>query len=136
MSKCIIDTHDRLGSSAQYEIQQHLVQSNDIAEEEKPRVMSAHKSEYLHAVILDNQNVIPVQGNSKGTPSKKRKRTVLSCLKSFQNKIEQGSYYNCVICSRTFYKKSVRIFKSNENDLTKYLATNVLSYDNKKYICM
>ena len=30
----------------------------------------------------------------------------------------------------------VRIFKSNENDLTKYLAKNVLSYVNKKYICV
>ena len=30
----------------------------------------------------------------------------------------------------------MRIFKSNENELTKYLATRVLSYDNKKHICM
>ena len=96
--------------------------------------MSAHKSEYQHAVILDNQNKRKrerqAQGNSKGTPSKKRKLSFLNCLKTFQNKIEQGPYYICVICDLTFYKKL------DENDLNKYLATNVLSYDNKKHICM
>ena len=58
------------------------------------------------------------------------------CLKSFQKKIEQWIYYICGLCNRTFHEKSVRIFESNENDLTKFLATNVLSHGNKKYICM
>ena len=30
----------------------------------------------------------------------------------------------------------VRFFRSNENNLTKYLETNVLNYDTKNYICM
>ena len=30
-----------------------------------------------------------------------------------------------------FFKNSDKIFQSNENDLTKYLAANILSYDNK-----
>ena len=34
LSKYIIDTYDRLGSSVQYEIQQLLVESNDMSEEE------------------------------------------------------------------------------------------------------
>ena len=129
----------------QYEIQQLLVESNGIPEQEKRRVVSAHKSEYQHAVILDNQNKRKRErqaqgkeskGTSKGTPSRKRKLSFRSCFKYFQSQIEQGTYYICVICNRTFYKKSVRIFKNNENDLTKYPATNILSYDNKKYICM
>ena len=40
----------------QDEIQRLLVQSNGTPEEEKRRVVNAHKSEYQHAVILDNQN--------------------------------------------------------------------------------
>ena len=56
LSKYIIDTYDRLGSSVQYEIQQLLVKSSDIPKEEKRRVVSAHKCKYQHAVILDNQN--------------------------------------------------------------------------------
>ena len=36
------------------EIQQLLVENNGIPEEEKRRVMSAHKTEYQHPVILDN----------------------------------------------------------------------------------
>ena len=61
----------------QYEIQQRLVESNGIAAEEKGRVVSARKSEYQHTVILDNQNKRKrgkqAQGNSKGTPLKKKK---------------------------------------------------------------
>ena len=76
LSKYIIDTYDRLGSSVQYEIKQLLVESNVIPDEEKC-VVNAHKSEYQHAVILDNQNKRKrekqAQGNSKGTPSKKSK---------------------------------------------------------------
>ena len=53
-SKYIIDTYDRLGRSVKYEIQQLLVENNGIPEEEKRRVMSAHKTEYQHPVILDN----------------------------------------------------------------------------------
>ena len=34
LSKYIIDTYDRLGSSVQYEIQQLLVESNGMSEEE------------------------------------------------------------------------------------------------------
>ena len=136
LSKYIIDTCDRLGSSVQYEIQQLLVESNGIPEEEKRRVVSAHKSKYRHADILDKQNKRKRErqapGNSKGTSSKKRKLSFLSCLKSFQ----VFQVFLFVICNQTFYKKSVGIFKSNENDLTKYLATNILSYDNKKYICV
>ena len=44
LSKNIIDTYDRLGSSVQYEIHQLLVESNGMPEEEKPTVMSVHKS--------------------------------------------------------------------------------------------
>ena len=91
----------------QYKIQQLLVESNGIAEE-----VSAHKSEYQHfrtSVILDNQNKRKrekqAQENSEGTPSKKRKLSFLSCLKSFQIKIEQDPYYICVIFNRTLYKK-------------------------------
>ena len=40
----------------QHEIQQLLVESKGIPEEVKRTVVSAHKSEYQHAVILDNQN--------------------------------------------------------------------------------
>ena len=40
----------------QYEIQQLLVESNGIPEEEKRRAVIAHISEYQHAVILDNHN--------------------------------------------------------------------------------
>ena len=55
LAKYIIDTY-RLGCSVQYEIQQRLVESNCIPEEEKRRAVSAHKYEYQYAVILDNQN--------------------------------------------------------------------------------
>ena len=58
-----------------YEIQQLLVESNGITEEEK--VASDHKSEYQHAVILDNQNKRKrerqAQGNSKGKELLQRK---------------------------------------------------------------
>ena len=40
----------------QHEIQQLLVESKGIPEEVKRTVVSAYKSEYQHAVILDNQN--------------------------------------------------------------------------------
>ena len=140
LSKYIIYTYYSLDSSVQYEIQKLLLENNGIQEEEKRRVVSAHKSEYQQAVILDIQNKRKrerqAQENSKGTYSKKRKLSFLSCLKSFQNTRGQGPYYICAICNRTYYNKSFRIFRSNENDLTKYLATNVLSYDNKKDICM
>ena len=140
LSKNITDTCGRLDSSVQYEIQQLLLERNGTPEEEKRRVVSAHKSEYQHAVILDVQNKRKrerqTQGNSKGTPLKKRKLSFLSCSKSFQNKIEQGPYNICAICSRTFYNKLVRVFKSNANDSTKYLATNALNYDNMTWICM
>ena len=129
LSKYIIETYDRIGSSLQYEIQQLLVETNGIPEKEKRRVVSSHEFEYQHAVILNNQNKRKkekqAQGISKGTPSKKRILSFLGCLKFFENKIEQGPCYICVICNRTFYKKLVRIFKSNYNDLAKFLATNV-----------
>ena len=60
------------------------------------------------------------------------KLSLLSLVEPFQNKTDQGPCYICVVCSRTFYKKSVTIFKSSENNFGKHLATNVLSYDNKK----
>ena len=104
------------------------------------RVVSAHKSEYQHAVILDRQNKKrkrekQAQENSKRTPLKKMKLSFLKCVESFQNKIDQGPCYICVVYNRNFYKKSVTIFKNNENNFGKHFATNVLSYDNKKYIC-
>ena len=103
--------------------------------------MSSHKFESQHTVILDRQNKKrkrekQVQENSKRTPPEKKKLSFLSCVESFQNKIDQGPCYICVVCNQTFYKKSVTIFKSSENNFGKHLATNVLSYDNKKYICM
>ena len=64
------------------------------------------------------------------------KFSIPSCVESCQNKIDQGPCYICVVCDRTFYKKSVTTFKSSENNFGKQLATNVLSYDNKKHICM
>ena len=69
-------------------------------------------------------------------PPRKMKLSFLSCVESFQNKIDQGQCYICVACNRTSYKKSVTIFKSNDNSFGKHLATNVLSYDNKNYISM
>ena len=66
-------------------------------------------------------------------PLKKMKLSFLSFVDSFQNKIGQGLYYICVVYNQTFYKKSVTIFKSGENNFGKHLATNVMSYDNKKY---
>ena len=137
LSKYTIDTYDRLGSSVQYEIQQILVENTGIPEEKKRRAMSADKSDYQHAVILDNLNKRKrekqAQGNSKGTLSNKRELSFLNCLKSFQNKIEQRPYYVCVICNRSFYKKLVRTLKSNENNSAIYLAINVFaaSYDIK-----
>ena len=103
--------------------------------------MSSHKFESQHTVILDRQNKKrkrekQVQENSKRTPPEKKKLSFLSCVESFQNKIDQGPCYICVVCNRTFYKKSVTIFKSSENNFGKHLATNVLSYDSKKYICV
>ena len=56
LSKYIIDTYDSLGRSVQYKIQEILVDSSGIPEKQKQRVVSAHKSEYQHAVILDRQN--------------------------------------------------------------------------------
>ena len=56
LSKYIIDTYDRSGKSVQYEIQEILVDSSGIPQKEKQRVVSSHKSEYQHAVILDKQN--------------------------------------------------------------------------------
>ena len=50
LSKYIIYTYNRLGSSVQYEIQQLFVESNGTPEAEKRRVVSAHKSEYQHEV--------------------------------------------------------------------------------------
>ena len=50
LSKCIVDTYERLDSSVQYEIQQFLVESSGIPEDENLRVVSAHKSEYQHVV--------------------------------------------------------------------------------------
>ena len=64
------------------------------------------------------------------------KLSFFSCVESFQNKIDQGPCYIRVVCSRNFYKKSMTIFESSENNFSKHLATNVLSYENKKYICM
>ena len=64
------------------------------------------------------------------------KLSFLSCVGPFQNKINQDPCYICVVCDRTFYKKSVAIFKSSENNFGKHLPRNVLSYDNKKCICM
>ena len=76
LSKYIIDTHDRLGTSVQHEIQEILVDSIGIPEIEKQRVVSAHKSEYQYAVILDRQNKKrkmekQAQENSKRAPPKK-----------------------------------------------------------------
>ena len=51
LSKYIIDTYDRLGSSVQYEIQQLLVESNGMSEEETRWVVKARKSEYQHTVF-------------------------------------------------------------------------------------
>ena len=60
LSKYIIGTYDRLGSSVQYEIQQLLFETNGIPEEEKRRVVSSHKSQYqlvnMQSDMLDNQN--------------------------------------------------------------------------------
>ena len=60
LSKYIIDTYDRLGSSVQYEIQQLLFETSGIPEEEKRRVVSSHKSQYqlvnMQSDMLDNQN--------------------------------------------------------------------------------
>ena len=64
------------------------------------------------------------------------KLSFLSCVESFQNKIDQGPCYICVVCDQAFYKKSVTIFKSSENNFGKHVPRNVLSYDNKKYIYM
>ena len=53
-----------------------MVESNGISEEVKRRVVSAHKSEYQHAVTLYKQNKRKrerqTQGNSKGTLQRKR----------------------------------------------------------------
>ena len=74
--------NNRLGRSVQYEIQETLVDSSGIPEKEKQRVVSAHKSEYQHAVILDRQNKKrkrekQTQENSKKMPPKKNKNEIM-----------------------------------------------------------
>ena len=140
LSKYIIEIYSRSGSLIQYRIRQVLIKVDEISNDEKRKVVVAHKSEYQNAKILENHNLRKKEKraifNNHETPSKKRKLSFANCLKSFQSKIEQGSCYICVVCNCTMYRKSVKLFKNGENDLTKSISTNIVSFDNNKYICL
>ena len=58
---------------------------------------------------------------------------------AFKNAAKEGPYFTCVVCNRTFYKKTVKVFEGQSYDPSFHqyngLFTNTLSYDQCKYIC-
>ena len=63
----------------------------------------------------------------------------MNCSYFRQPKEKRGEKRHVIFASYAiefFIKMLVRFFRSNENNLTKYLETNVLNYDTKNYICM
>ncbi len=55
----------------------------------------------------------------------------------YHNKIREGPYYICSVCNCLLYKKSVRLLdgKTCSSSVPKSLFTNIMSFDNKEYIC-
>ena len=70
------------------------------------------------------------QHESETTPS------IDLCIKEFKNKIRQGPYYICRVCSRMLlvYKKSVKNFLSTKYPDQHYFSVQT-SFDGKEYIC-
>ena len=58
-------------------------------------------------------------------------------MKIFKDSIRQGPYYICVVCNRSLYKRSVRLFDENKYEVRNELfLSRVSSYDGKEYICL
>ena len=60
------------------------------------------------------------------------------CIKLFRDKIQIGPVYICVICNRSLYRKTVKVFIRNKNfaDIVDKLDTGIRSFDHGKYICL
>ena len=58
-------------------------------------------------------------------------------ISQFCQKIKEGPYYVCTVCSRMLYRKSVLIFNTQKyvNCNIQNIFTEKLSFDNKEYIC-
>ena len=55
---------------------------------------------------------------------------------SFKSAVQEGPCYICVVCNRSLYKRTTKIFCSENYDSSFYnLSTDISSFDDCKYIC-
>ena len=54
----------------------------------------------------------------------------------FKNAIKEGPYYFCVVCNRSLYRKTVKLFNIEAYSPELFnIFTNLESFDNLKYVC-
>ena len=60
------------------------------------------------------------------------------CIKLFRDKIQIGPVYICVICNRSLYRKTVKVFIRNKYfaDIVDKLDNDIRSFDHEKCICL
>ena len=120
-------------------------------QKEKSRARSA--SEIQKAKTRDRKNTIIEKEKCrkrKSTDSEKakcRERNTYAAKKirkesktrvsAFHEAIQDGPYFICIVCNRTLYKKTVKLFHKNSyNPNMHYVFTNVNSFNSKYYICI
>ena len=67
-----------------------------------------------------------------------KKTKELNRVSKFKNLIQEGPYFICVCCNRSFYKRSVIFFKDDKYCINTddFIQVLVKSYDGKIYICL
>ena len=60
-------------------------------------------------------------------------------VEKFKSEVRDGPYYICVICNRSLYKRSVKIFRSpkyNMPSISFFYVAHIVSFNDKAYICL
>ena len=74
---------------------------------------------------------------AKSEQKGKKQHALNYYISNFHKRIKEGPYYICTVCNRLLYRKSVQLLgRNNYTSVPQSVFTNVISYDNKEYICI
>ena len=137
-----------------YELQFLQVDTRTITQVEISSTVQNHKSESQNAKCLQNRRnyrhkkktkckienayLKPVNKNKQcPKPMPSRMSMLQKCVDNFLKKVTEGPVYVCVVCNRSLYKKSVKVFKIAEYvDLSHDIFQDTYSFDGIKYVCL
>ncbi|XP_057292445.1 uncharacterized protein LOC130621150 [Hydractinia symbiolongicarpus] len=116
---------------------QHATEENKQKAKKQQATEHSRDQSRKRKATVSNKEKANTYNNADAKRKQKSAKTINDCILNFQKAIQNGPYYVCIVCNRSLYKKTVKLFSKNNYEVSLYYVfTDVLCFDSHAYICI